>query len=67
MEKEETQNSTSTKQNQDKINETEKADERLNTEDNIETKEKITKITDYDLQEFDRQEKIKNMKLICWL
>ena len=41
MEKEENQNSTSVDQNQDKINETEKTDESLNTEDNKETKEEV--------------------------
>ena len=45
MEKEENQNSTSADQNQDKINETEKTDENLNTEDNKETKEEVKELT----------------------
>ena len=45
MEKEENQNSTSVDQNQDKINETEKTDENLNTEDNKETKEEVKELT----------------------
>ena len=45
MEKEENQNSTSVDQNQDKINETEKADENLNIEDNKGTKEEVKEPT----------------------
>ena len=45
MEKEENQNSTSKDQNQDKINEPDKTDENLNTEDNKETKEEVKELT----------------------
>jgi len=45
MEKEENQNNTTVDQNQDKINQTEKTDESLNTEDNKETKEKVKEFT----------------------
>ena len=45
MEKEENQNSTSDNQNQDKIDETEKTNENLNTEDNKETKEEVKEST----------------------
>ena len=45
MEKEENQNSTSVNQNQDKINDTEKTDESLNTENNKEIKEEVKDTT----------------------
>ena len=45
MEKEENQSNTSVDQNQDKINETDKTDENLNTEDNKETKEEVKELT----------------------
>ena len=45
MKKEENQNSTSVDQNQDKINDTEKADENLNTENNKEIKEEVKETT----------------------
>ena len=45
MEKEENQNSSTVDQNQDKINQTEKTDESLNTEDNKKTEEKFKEST----------------------
>ena len=45
MEKEENQSSTSVDQNQDKINETNKTDKNLNTEDNKEIKEEVKEPT----------------------